>query len=124
IETIVNATFTVTFDPNYAGSPTPMVVTVRKGETVNVPVQPTRPGHTFSDWYPGEFGGVAYDFNTPVVENMTLYALWRSVATVETPKEKTYTVTFETDGGSAVAPQTVKEGKKANIPDDPEKEGF
>lgn len=36
----------------------------------------------------------------------------------------TYTVTFETNGGSAVATQTVEEGKTVTEPADPTKEGF
>ena len=40
------------------------------------------------------------------------------------PKE-TYTVEFETDGGTKINPQTVKEGEKAIRPDpDPQKEGY
>lgn len=42
-------------------------------------------------------------------------------APVET---KTFTVTFNTDGGSEVAAQTVEDGKSATKPDDPKKEGF
>lgn len=42
-------------------------------------------------------------------------------APVET---KTFTVTFNTDGGSEVAAQTVEDGKTATKPDDPTKEGF
>lgn len=35
-----------------------------------------------------------------------------------------YTVTFDTDGGSSVAAQTVQNGRKANKPDDPQKDGY
>ena len=42
-------------------------------------------------------------------------------APVET---KTFTVTFNTDGGSEVAAQTVEDGKTATKPDDPTKDGF
>jgi uncharacterized repeat protein (TIGR02543 family) len=37
---------------------------------------------------------------------------------------KTFTVTFNTDGGSEVAAQTVEDGKIATKPDDPTKDGF
>ena len=36
----------------------------------------------------------------------------------------TYTVTFDSDGGSAVASQTVNEGEKATKPTDPTKDGY
>ena len=35
-----------------------------------------------------------------------------------------YTVTFDTDGGSEVAPQKVDEGKTVERPEDPTKNGF
>lgn len=38
--------------------------------------------------------------------------------------EKTYTVTFNVDGGSSVPAQEVKAGEKATKPEDPTKEGF
>ena len=37
---------------------------------------------------------------------------------------ETYTVTFDSDGGSAVAAQTVEDGKTATKPADPTKEGY
>src|SRR5690606_12482868 len=36
----------------------------------------------------------------------------------------TYTVTFNSDGGTEVAAQSVEAGKKATLPDTPTKEGF
>lgn len=45
-----------------------------------------------------------------------------SIATSET--EMTYTVTFNSMGGSAVAPVTVKYGEKLTKPADPTKEGY
>ena len=40
------------------------------------------------------------------------------------PAEKSFTVTFDAQGGSAVAAQTVKEGGHAEQPADPTKDGF
>ena len=36
----------------------------------------------------------------------------------------TYTVTFDTDGGSSITSKTVSEGKTISKPADPTKEGF
>ena len=41
----------------------------------------------------------------------------------ETPTVATYTVTFDSDGGSEVASQTVESGKTATKPTDPKKSG-
>ena len=40
-----------------------------------------------------------------------------------TPEQKTFTVSFDTDGGSEVAPIEVKEGEKVTLPAAPTKEG-
>lgn len=40
------------------------------------------------------------------------------------PSPVTYTVTFDSDGGSEVPSQTVNSGSKATEPNDPTKEGF
>lgn len=40
------------------------------------------------------------------------------------PAVNEYTITFNSNGGSEVAPQTVKEGEKAAKPEDPSKEGY
>ena len=42
----------------------------------------------------------------------------------ETPAEQTFTITFDSQGGSTVAAQTVKYGEKATKPSDPTKENF
>ena len=42
----------------------------------------------------------------------------------EAPVVKTYTVTFDSNGGSAVASQTVEEGKTATKPANPTREGY
>lgn len=39
-------------------------------------------------------------------------------------KEKTYTITFDTDGGSAIEQIVVKEGESVELPKEPTKEGF
>ena len=87
---------TVTFDPNggtLAGSTT-------SNQTSNNTVQykpddPTREGHNFLDWYKDSACTQLWDFNDWVTGDMTLYAGWRI---------NQYTISFDTAGGSAIAP--------------------
>ena len=82
------------------------------------PADPTLKGYTFAFWYLGEDeqNATAYDFNTPVTENITLTAKWNI---------NKYTVAFNTDGGTPVPPaQEVEYGLTATEPAAPEKTGY
>ena len=106
-------TFTVTFDS--AGGSAAAPQTVAAGGTAAQPADPARTGYTFAGWY---LGGALYNFSAPVTDNITLTAQW----TV-----KTYIVTFDSAGGSAVYPtdqQTVPYNGTAARPSDPAKTGY
>ncbi|WP_159721871.1 InlB B-repeat-containing protein [Enterococcus sp. CSURQ0835] len=72
---------TITFDSNGGSSITPL--TVRKGERLQKPTDPTKKGYTFDGWYTDAALTKAYDFNQPIETNFTLYAKWKS----ETPED-------------------------------------
>ncbi len=111
-----NQEYTVTFDSN-GGSPVESVK-VKKGDKVHPPIEPTYEGHTFVSW---KKDGVTYDFNSAVTEDFTLKAAWDGAAA---PVKSGFTVTFDTDGGSAVDSQIVAEGEYATKPTDPTKSGY
>lgn len=69
--------YTVTFN-SYGGTPVPPAQEVEYGLTATKPADPTLKGYTFAFWYLGEDeqNATAYDFNTPVTENITLTAKW------------------------------------------------
>lgn len=93
--------------------------TVHEGTKAMVPVAPEREGYVFSGWYSDSELINAYNFTSTVVTgNLTLYAKW----TVYVPN--TYTVTFESNGGSLVTEQTVNEGAVATAPGAPMLEGY
>ena len=72
---------------------------------------PTKSGYRFVEW---QLSGSAYDFDDEVTEDITLDAVW----------QKTWTVTFDSDGGSDVAAATVDNGAAVAAPDPaPEKAG-
>lgn len=105
----VTEEYTVTFNA-YGGSPTPDEQHVKSGEKAVLPVAPTLKGYTFAFWYLGddEQNATAYDFNTPVTENITLTAKWNI---------NKYTVTFNSYGGTPVPPaQEVEYGLTATKP--------
>ena len=106
--------FTVTFNLNYDGS-TNKTQGVASGSAVEKPEPPTRDGYIFGGWYTDTDCTNEYDFAIGVTADITLYAKW----TVNT-----YTVTFNTDGGSAVDSQTVNYNSTATTPTAPTKEGY
>lgn len=112
----VTEEYTVTFNA-YGGFPTPDEQHVKSGEKAVLPVEPTRKGYTFAFWYLGEDeqNATAYDFDTPVTENITLTAKWNI---------NKYTVTFNSYGGSKVDPQVVEYGLYAQEPEEPTLKGF
>lgn len=74
----------------------------------------TATGYAFGGWYDGETKVVAGQYR--VTGNVTLTAKWTAVTT--------YTVTFNTNGGSTVDAQTVNTGAKATEPTTPTKSGY
>ena len=113
----VTEEYTVTFNA-YGGFPTPDEQHVKSGEKAVLPVEPTLKGYTFAFWYLGEDeqNATAYDFDTPVTENITLTAKWNI---------NKYTVTFNSYGGTPVPPaQEVEYGLTAIKPADPTLKGY
>ena len=114
---LVTEVYTVTFD-SYGGTPVPPKQEVEYGHTATKPADPTLKGYTFAFWYLGEDeqNATAYDFNTPVTENITLTAKWNI---------NKYTVTFDSYGGTPVPPaQEVEYGLTATKPADPTLKGY
>lgn len=106
-------TYTVTFDSN-GGSPVESQ-TVLSGSCAQPPEEPTWDGSFFLYW--ADETGAEYSFATPVTADLTLTAVWTG------GPEDTYTITFDTRGGSRVDSQTVPIGSRARKPKDPVKSG-
>ena len=106
-------TYTVTFDSN-GGSPVESQ-TVLSGSCAQPPEEPTWDGSFFLYW--ADETGAEYSFATPVTTDLTLTAVWTG------GPEDTYTITFDTRGGSRVDSQTVPIGSRARKPKDPVKSG-
>ncbi len=106
--------FTVKFDTG--GGSLISTQTVEKGKTATLPTNPTKDGFDFLGWYLGED---EYDFSTPVNNNITLTARWKEREILQS-----FTVTFDTDGGSGVESQTVTKNGKLTLPSEPTKDGY
>ncbi len=91
-------------------------VVVKKGNKVVAPAAPSKTGYTFKGWYTNTSGlGEAYDFNTLIESDITLFAIFVKDATK-------YTITFDIDG--ELQTQTVVENSKAIEPSAPSKTGY
>ena len=74
----------------------------------------TTPGYTFGGW--NKVDGTAWNYaSDKVTDNITLYAKWTA---------NTYTITFDTAGGSEIAPITQDYGTHITAPADPTREGY
>ena len=103
--------YTVTF--NSKGGSEVGAQLVNHGSTAIMPLEdPVKEGYDFAGWYRSSNNGNtlytnAYDFNSAVTGDFTLYAKWTL---------KTYTVTFVTNGGEDVSPVSVKHGYTISAP--------
>ncbi|MDD6189713.1 MAG: InlB B-repeat-containing protein [Clostridiales bacterium] len=98
--------YTITFDTD--GGSEIAAITQDYNTTVNAPATPTKTGYTFAGW----------DKEIPTTmpaENMTIKATWTI---------NQYTITFDTDGGSAVDAITQDYNTTVNAPADPTKTGY
>ena len=85
---------------------------IRANTPADRPADPTKEGYTFIGWYNGES---EWNFETPVTENLTLTAKWQL---------NRYTITFDTAGGSEVAPITQDYGTTITPPAAPPRTGY
>ena len=101
---------TVTFDAN-GGSmePNESTRTVDYGSQIGALPGTTKDGSKFCGWF---CDGTLYEATTPVTDDITLVAQW-----LDYPK--TYTITFDSKGGSAVPSQTVDQNGLVTKPSDP-----
>ena len=98
--------YTITFDTNGGSEIAP--ITQDYGTEITAPDNPTRKGYTFKGW----------DKEIPKTmpaENMTVKAQW---------KINQYTITFDTNGGSEIAPITQDYGTEITAPDNPTRKGY
>ena len=98
--------YTIAFDTNGGSEIAP--ITQDYGTEITAPDNPTRKGYTFKGW----------DKEIPETmpaENITIKAQWEI---------NQYTITFDTNGGSEIAPITQDYGTEITAPDNPTRKGY
>jgi len=108
--------YVVWFDTDGGSAMDPVAVAVNTA--MNKPTDPTKSNKVFAGWYEDDAYANKYDFNSLVSSNKTLYGKW-----VDATDEVEYLVVFDSNGGSAVASETVSYGDKVTKPVDPTKGG-
>ncbi|QIK57066.1 LPXTG cell wall anchor domain-containing protein [Erysipelothrix sp. HDW6A] len=113
--------YTVSFESN-GGSTVQPITDITKDSTITSPTNPSKVGYTFAGWYTDVALTTAWNFDTDTVtSNITLYAKWNEV----TIPVETYTVSFVSNGGTAVLPITdVTKGSTIASPANPSKGGY
>ena len=76
----IPTTYTVTFNMNGNGT-APTTLSVTSGNKATKPSDPSASGYTFGGWYKDSACTQAFDFNTAITGNITLYAKWTAVST-------------------------------------------
>ena len=119
-ENIVIETYTVTFDSN-GGTEVAAYTEVLEGSLIMEPQAPTKDGCIFLGWFVAQDGAEPWRFELDVVtSNITLFAIWEEVIVIDA-----YTVTFDSNGGTEVAPYTnVPDGDSILEPTAPTQEGY
>lgn len=124
--------YIVTFNMNGHGKQVDPQAVV-EGYTAEKPADPTNASYAFKGWYTQKSGGQQFDFNTPITEDITLYARWElnSDWTGDPGWDDdyipTYTVTFDANGSDVenLPPaQWVKAGECAIEPAAPVRDGY
>ena len=99
---------------------------VKNNSTVRLPAEPEKDGYVFAGWYLSEdYEEVftsSYLRNNTVVADITVYAKW--VEDDNPPPQGTFTIHFNSMGGSEVADIVLSEGTTFVLPDDPTKTGY
>lgn len=117
----VLAYYGVTFEYNNGNESTN--VAVQEATNVTEPVEPKKEGFLFDGWYTENENGELFDFSTPIVSDITLYAHWIE----DTYGDSSFRVTFMLNDGisnGAYDVQSVMPNKRVTVPALPERNDY
>lgn len=106
--------YTVTLDANGHGETSTRKVT--NNSLVPKPADPVAEGYTFGGWFKESSCSTPWNFSTDTVtSNVSLYAKWEI---------RQFTISFNSNGGTAISPITQDYGTKIEAPAVPVKNGY
>ena len=106
--------YTVEFNTNGGSEIDP--INVESGQKVSRPSNPHNGDKIFVQWCSDATLTTEFDFNTPITDNITIYAKWADPVI-------THTVEFNTNGGTSISPLEVQDGNVFEKPKNPTKDG-
>ena len=112
--------FTITFDTR--GGSVVKPITIAEGATITLPRNPTKEGYIFDGWYLSDEFIEKFNATQTISSNITVYARWKEDGNQD--EKQSYTITFDTQGGSEVKSLVLKEGETIPLPSNPTKEGY
>lgn len=100
-------------------------VFISRNTKVEMPETPSKSGYNFIGWYSGENGsGTLLDNETIINDNITFYAYWKRQSSGGGGNISTYTVSFDSDGGTKVESISARKNTILNKPENPTKDGY
>ncbi|MDR3130058.1 MAG: InlB B-repeat-containing protein [Treponema sp.] len=108
--------YTITFN-SQDGNAIPSI-TANEETIIIKPTDPVRAGFIFLGWFTNKTGGTIMEWPHTLAEDQTLYAHWQS------SEANTYTIAFDTKGGSEVKSISNIDGTLIYAPEDPTKTGY
>ena len=114
--TVAPDTYTVTFDASGGMVQPASMVTNTDGTLESLPT-PTRGGsYRFAGWYTEKSGGTRITTDTVFTADTTVYAHWTYTGSSGSDDGLTYyTLTFNTNGGSAIASERFRSGAAVDL---------
>lgn len=88
------------------------------GMALAKPADPVYAEHEFLGWYYAYDTTIPVTFNQPFYDNQYFVARWKDIA------KESFTVTFDSQGGSDVPEQKVEKNKVLVAPTEPQREGY
>jgi len=117
---------TVTFNTNGHGT-APATLNVEEGKTISEKPVLSESGWIFGGWYIDDKCTTLFDFNTPITEDMVLYARWTEEAVTptepptETTSEKPTAISTATASAKPIESPTSKRTEQPTTPTQPVK---